>query len=222
MVLRIKIFFIGIVIQILVSGCVFDQMATKGDVTQVQGSLRKRQSILSEEVIALKRDVNSLKIEINDATYKTEGDLKQQKKVLNSVSFQLSQIKKDLSSLQRVVEGIRTEDIVILGKEISKSSAEIKKIRQQTEQKLNIILEEVNKENARLSKQIQSLQRRRSGIRRGTARRPSDGIHVVESGESLSIIAHRYGVSVEEMIEYNDLDDPDSIYVGQELKIPED
>jgi nucleoid-associated protein YgaU len=58
---------------------------------------------------------------------------------------------------------------------------------------------------------------------------PTDGspsasprIHVVKRGESLSIIAERYGVSLEALIEANDIDDPNKIEVGQELVIPSD
>jgi LysM repeat protein len=45
-------------------------------------------------------------------------------------------------------------------------------------------------------------------------------VHVVQSGESLLSIALLYGVTVEELQEANDLDNPDSIFVGQELIIP--
>jgi spore germination protein len=44
----------------------------------------------------------------------------------------------------------------------------------------------------------------------------------VKRGESLSIIAERYGVSLEALIEANDIDDPNKIEVGQELVIPSD
>jgi LysM repeat protein len=45
--------------------------------------------------------------------------------------------------------------------------------------------------------------------------------HVVRSGESLLAIALRYGVTVEEIIAINEIDNPNAIYVGQELIIPE-
>jgi LysM repeat protein len=44
--------------------------------------------------------------------------------------------------------------------------------------------------------------------------------HVVQSGESLSMIATQYGVSVEAIMAANSLDDPNTIVVGQELLIP--
>jgi lysozyme len=44
--------------------------------------------------------------------------------------------------------------------------------------------------------------------------------HIVQSGESLSMIAAQYGVSVESIMAANSLDDPNTIVVGQELLIP--
>jgi LysM repeat protein len=44
--------------------------------------------------------------------------------------------------------------------------------------------------------------------------------HIVQSGESLSMIASQYGVSVEVIMAANSLDDPNTIVVGQELLIP--
>ena len=44
--------------------------------------------------------------------------------------------------------------------------------------------------------------------------------HIVQSGESLSMIAAQYGVSVEAIMAANSLDDPNTIVVGQELLIP--
>src|SRR5690606_37253421 len=44
--------------------------------------------------------------------------------------------------------------------------------------------------------------------------------HVVAWGETLSQIALRYGVSVEAIIQANDLEGPDRIYAGQTLIIP--
>jgi len=45
--------------------------------------------------------------------------------------------------------------------------------------------------------------------------------HTVASGESLSQIAQTYGVTVEQILAVNGLDDPNTIVVGQELLIPQ-
>ena len=44
--------------------------------------------------------------------------------------------------------------------------------------------------------------------------------HTVQTGESLSQIAQQYGVTVEQILAVNGLDDPNTILVGQELLIP--
>ena len=45
-------------------------------------------------------------------------------------------------------------------------------------------------------------------------------VHVIQSGESLTAIAQQYGISAEELISFNNISNPDAIYVGQELIIP--
>jgi len=49
---------------------------------------------------------------------------------------------------------------------------------------------------------------------------PSEQRYVVRTGDSLSAIAARFGVSPEAIQQANHLTNPDSIYVGQELTIP--
>ncbi len=45
-------------------------------------------------------------------------------------------------------------------------------------------------------------------------------VHVVRSGESLTIIAKRYGVTVSALAKANGLSNPNRIYAGQRLVIP--
>lgn len=49
---------------------------------------------------------------------------------------------------------------------------------------------------------------------------PTPIIHVVARGEYLTLIAERYGVSVEAILEANDILDPNYVEVGQRLVIP--
>ncbi|HSH21217.1 MAG TPA: LysM domain-containing protein [Candidatus Caenarcaniphilales bacterium] len=46
------------------------------------------------------------------------------------------------------------------------------------------------------------------------------GIHIVESGESLEGIGELYGIPWQLIAEANEIEDPDRIFVGQELVIP--
>jgi LysM repeat protein len=50
---------------------------------------------------------------------------------------------------------------------------------------------------------------------------PSSKIHTVEEGETLTIIAQKYGVSLSALKEANPDIDPNLIAVGQKINIPE-
>lgn len=52
------------------------------------------------------------------------------------------------------------------------------------------------------------------------ARTPQVVVHTVSSGETLSGIARRYGISVTELAEANQIDNPNAVRVGQQLRIP--
>ena len=58
------------------------------------------------------------------------------------------------------------------------------------------------------------------GITERAAAEARGNIHIVQSGESLSAIAQLYGVTGAEIISFNNISNPDAIYVGQELIIP--
>lgn len=49
---------------------------------------------------------------------------------------------------------------------------------------------------------------------------PEYPIYIVQSGDTLGGIAQKFGVSVQEIIKLNNIQDPDTISVGTELKIP--
>lgn len=49
---------------------------------------------------------------------------------------------------------------------------------------------------------------------------PSYKIHTVKSGESLSVIASKYGTTYQALAKYNGIKNPDRIYIGQKIKIP--
>jgi lipoprotein-anchoring transpeptidase ErfK/SrfK len=46
--------------------------------------------------------------------------------------------------------------------------------------------------------------------------------HIVQPGQELALIAREYGVAVDDILEFNNIDNPDLIYSGQELIIPAD
>jgi len=48
----------------------------------------------------------------------------------------------------------------------------------------------------------------------------AEGVYIVQEGDYPSSIAEKFGISVEELMEANDITDPTSLVVGQELIIP--
>lgn len=50
---------------------------------------------------------------------------------------------------------------------------------------------------------------------------PTEVTYIVEAGDGLSLIAERFGTTVEAIMERNGLTDPQRIFVGQELIIPD-
>lgn len=49
---------------------------------------------------------------------------------------------------------------------------------------------------------------------------PAAPVYVVEAGDSLWVIAQRFGVSVDELAKINGINDPNQLVLGMELKIP--
>ena len=45
--------------------------------------------------------------------------------------------------------------------------------------------------------------------------------YVIAEGDNLTSIAERFGTTVDAIVEANDIDDPDLIVVGEELRIPQ-
>ncbi len=46
------------------------------------------------------------------------------------------------------------------------------------------------------------------------------GVYAIEAGDVLSVLAERFNITLDELMQANDIDDPDLILVGQELAIP--
>jgi LysM repeat protein len=49
---------------------------------------------------------------------------------------------------------------------------------------------------------------------------PNRGIHTIQKGESIWLIAQKYGTSIQSIAKWNNIDPNDPLQVGQQLKIP--
>lgn len=97
--------------------------------------------------------------------------------------------------------------------EIESLRKELEEARGTNEKKMAIILEEIARENERILKSI------REG--RGNAAYAQGYEHVVRTGETVSTIAREYQITVDAIVEANQLANPNSIRVGQILFIPQ-
>lgn len=86
-----------------------------------------------------------------------------------------------------------------------------RKDREDLLDRMNVILEEVLKENERLAARVEKLEN--SALTFGR-------VHRVQKGESVASIAARYNTTPQAIADANGLSDPNLIQVGQELVIP--
>jgi LysM repeat protein len=54
-----------------------------------------------------------------------------------------------------------------------------------------------------------------------TATEECGDVYIVEAGDVPFSIAEKCGVDVDDLLELNSIDDPTSLFIGQELKIPQ-
>jgi len=183
------------------SGCLTLDSSTKQDeVAQIRSSV-------SEELIKVKEEVNSLKGQLDELQYKID-------KISQIQSQQSKELNATLKEWRKETQG----DVV---KKISNLEAKLEAIEKRQAQdkkelldRTDIITEEVTKENKELRGQIEA-------IRKSSSYTTQEGYYVVASGDTLSKIAQMFGVSVKSIMEANGITDPNSIRVGQRLIIPQ-
>ena len=64
------------------------------------------------------------------------------------------------------------------------------------------------------------LKSRKSSSKKKSTKKSSKNIYVVESGNTLSGIANKYGITTKELRKMNDMSDSEVIKIGQKLKVP--
>jgi LysM repeat protein len=188
------------------------EMATKDEISQVQGNL-------SEEVLYLKRNLSQLQMELEDVSQRSQSFQQSTRSNQAALASRLESLENRLVQLEEKISSIgsewkKTESKLQQSLQNQSKEMELKRSTDlaKMDQKLNIILEEVSKENERILNDLRSIKQIPS--------QGADGFHVVQSGESLSRIASRYGVTPSEVAKANGITNPNSIRVGQKLKIP--
>lgn len=124
----------------------------------------------------------------------------------------VDEFRRRLGEIEGILAAERRESDRNLTELRSSLREEISSLHDAVNKKLDVILEEVARENERLLARIQAS--RAGAVMRGYE-------HVVKPGETISGIARHYGVTAGAIVEANQLADPHAIRVGQILFIPE-
>jgi LysM repeat protein len=212
-----KIFFAFILLLITftfsISGCVTFDSSTKED---KEAQMR---SSLSEDIIQVKQEVDSLKGQIDELQYKID-------KMSHSQSQQETELNSTLRNWKTESQNDIEKRVAQLDRKIQ--ALENKQAQDKTElqNKTNIIVEEVSKENKELRREIESIRRTPAQT---SAKSPKtlnkivssqEGYYTVAPGDTLMKIAQSFGIPIKTLMEANSISDPNSIQVGQKILIP--
>lgn len=194
----------------------------------------------SSKLVGQQLDVS--KIETRENLVQLNHDYQ---KRFESVDGNASRLAGAIESLQKNLTTLN-ENLRTMSEFEKKQETKILQMHSQLDQKIGVVVEEVGRENTRLQGEITALNRdliqlqeivntvdgeirgldsriRDLALRQESlSARPSGGggEHVVQKGETLSLIAKRYGVTVDAIMAANGLANANIIGVGQALVIP--
>ncbi len=181
------------------SGCGTGGLAVKRDVWEAEENFSQRQASLSEKML-----------QIDGRLTAVEDEIAAMKTVNAGLSGRIASLEAEFGrGLEAVRSGQEQLGIELEGR-IRDVDSGREADRDDLLARMQIVLEEVTRENAQLRADISALQ---SQVGSGYE-------HEVKSGETLASIASQYGVTVNAIIRENKLTNPDVINVGQKLFIP--
>lgn len=181
------------------AGC----FATSKQVEMIETDLNRRGAWSDEQIETLQRDINAVRSE-NEALRLRLDDLSDQ---LVALGEEVAGRMRDLQDADQRVEDLARQSAA----EAERVDAAQSKDREDLLQRMNLVLDEVVKENKKLVERIDALES--SAFTFGK-------MHEVQQGESLASIARKYGVTAEAIADANGLSDANLIRVGQQLLIP--
>jgi LysM repeat protein len=189
---RVLAAFVVPVASLALAGC----FATAKQLETVQTDVTKREAWSEERFSRMESEIEGLRAE-NEAF----------RQRMDEIADRIAQLGGEVSN--RLEEIDRTSQVsaqqtgaLALGRE---------KDREEILNRMNVILEELVKENARLEERIRKLES--SAVAFGK-------VHHVKKGETLASIARKYGTSVEAIAQANEISDASTIEIGQEILIP--
>ena len=191
---------------LLLSGCV----ATDKQVDMLETDITKRSAWTDERIVTLEAELESVRAE-NEALRIRMDDLTDQ---LSSLGGEVSSRLTELAqSDEAVAEQAREAALsaTTAAQEAGELEEQRERDREEMLNRMNVILEEVLRENEKLASRVKQLEN--SALTFGTE-------HTVQPGETVAAIASRYGVTVDAIVNANGLSDAARINVGQKLVIP--
>lgn len=183
-------FLLGITALLSLSGC-FSDFVRKDELQVLESSLTRR--------------LNTLNYDLNI----TKGAVNENREAIEILQQQVDEVNKHL--------GLIRENIDKVGGIENKFNGKLKNM-----------MEEVVRENERLIKEINKTRGSDSADKGGSSKasKPKTEYkgpgytYTVAIGDSLSKIAKKTKVNLEDILAANNIDNPDSLYMGQEIIIP--
>ncbi len=184
------------------AGCGTGGLAVKKDIWEAEEDFAKRQAGLSEKVLYIEGRIAALEEETAALRYQIE-----------QLSTQLSALDSDFSrGLEAVRDGQQQLGIELENRIRSVDSGR-KEDKDDLMRRMEIVLDEVTKENRSLRADLEALRTSVASMATGLT-------HEVQRGETLAQIAAQYGVSVADIVQANGISNPNVIPVGKVLTIP--
>ncbi len=183
-------------VMLSLSGCALDEIARKDDIAAAKTDL-------SEDILAIKNQNRAMSENlqaVEDRVQELEGQIQSAKsQTAESVRF----VQERMGTLEGQLEGAKQDQ---------------QKISAEFAQKIQVVLDEVDKENTKLLQKIDKLGEAKKAARAAKLR---DGLYTVVAGDTLAKIAKRNGVTVEALMQANGITNPNALKVGQKLVIPQ-
>ncbi len=204
------IFFCGISYAFLLSSCALNELARKDDVAAAKTDI-------AEEIIALRSENRALSDRLESTTHQIED-----------LTSQINTTKKEMADSAKFIQG-RLQD---LGSSLDQAKQDQQRISEKISTdfsgKIQVMLDEVSKENTKVHERIDKLGERKatpvkkaSYNKRKTETSQDESSYTVAPGDTLAKIAKRQGVSLSALMTANNIENPNDLKTGQKLVIPQ-
>ncbi len=197
--------FFGVACVFLLSGCALNELARKDDVAAAKTDL-------AEEIIAIRSENRALSDRLEATTHQIED-----------LTGQIKSAKKEMADSANFIQGRLQE----LGSSLDQAKLDQQKISTDFSGKIQVMLDEVSKENTKIHERIDKLGERKpvplrkASHSKKSERSQDDSDYTVVSGDTLAKIAKRHGISLAALMTANGIENPNDLKTGQKLVIPQ-